>query len=247
MRFVFTPRCLLSNTGFVLGLICSAVLISSTTLPVSLRAEPVAHPTKPVASPLEPAESIKHFQLDAGLQIELAACEPAVVDPIAIRFDEDGRLWVVEMRDYPNGPKPGEAPLSRICPLVDADGDGRYESSQVFADELLFPTGLQPWQGGLIVTLAGQVVYLKDTDSDGRADLKEVWFQGFAAENPQLWPTIQDSASTIAFTSPTACVAAWWPIRAARNKNRWRSAAWIFVSIPVAAIARPSRATGSSA
>ncbi len=109
-----------------------------------------------------------------------------MIDPIAIRFDEDGRLWVVEMRDYPNGPKPGAAPLSRICQLFDADGDGRYESSRVFADELLFPTGLQPWQGGLIVTLAGQVVYLKDTDGDGRADLKEVWFQGFTAENPQL-------------------------------------------------------------
>lgn len=154
------------------------MLIGSAGL-ASLRAEPVA-------SPLEPAASLKHFQLDAGLEIELAACEPAVVDPIAIRFDEDGQLWVVEMRDYPNGPKPGEAPLSRVCQLVDADGDGRYESSRVFADELLFPTGLQPWQGGLIVTLAGQVVYLKDTDGDGRADLNEVWFQGFTAENPQL-------------------------------------------------------------
>lgn len=164
------------RTGFVIGLICTAVL---TCLAASLQAEPVA-------SPVEPAESLKHFQLDTGLRIELVACEPAVVDPIAIRFDEDGRLWVVEMRDYPNGPQAGKAPLSRICQLVDADGDGRYETSRVFADELLFPTGLQPWQGGLIVTLAGQVVYLKDTDGDGRADIKEVWFQGFTAENPQL-------------------------------------------------------------
>ena len=51
---------------------------------------------------------------------------------------------------------------------------------------MLFPTGLQPWQGGLIVTLAGEVIYLKDTDGDGRADRREVWFQGFTAENPQL-------------------------------------------------------------
>jgi putative membrane-bound dehydrogenase-like protein len=166
------------RAGFILGLIGSAALIGSAGLE-SVCAEPVA-------SPLEPFESLKHFQLDAGVAIELAACEPAVVDPIAMRFDEDGRLWVVEMRDYPNGPTQGKAPLSRICQLIDIDGDGRYESSQVFADELLFPTGLQPWQGGLIVTLAGQVVYLKDTDGDGRADSKEVWFQGFTAENPQL-------------------------------------------------------------
>jgi putative membrane-bound dehydrogenase-like protein len=139
-----------------------------------------------IASPLAPRESLAHFQVDAGLAVELVACEPEVIDPIAIRFDEDGRLWVVEMRDYPNGPKPGEQPGSKIRILSDGDGDGRYETSQVFAEHLLFPTGLQPWRGGVIVTLAGQVVYMKDSDGDGRADRQEVWFRGFAAENPQL-------------------------------------------------------------
>src|SRR5687767_9998543 len=57
-----------------------------------------------IASPLSPDEAVKHFQLaDASLKIELAAAEPEVVDPVAIRFDEDGRMWVVEMRDYPLG------------------------------------------------------------------------------------------------------------------------------------------------
>lgn len=138
------------------------------------------------ASPLEPAEALAQFELEAGLAIELAACEPAVVDPIAVRFDEDGRMWVVEMRDYPHGPEKGQPPLSRISILTDADGDGRFESSRVFAEELLFPTGLQPWQGGAIVTLAGEVAYFKDTDGDGRADRRETWFRGFAEENPQL-------------------------------------------------------------
>ncbi len=139
-----------------------------------------------VQSPVEPGQTLSRFQLDAGLKIELVACEPEVVDPIAIRFDEDGRLWVVEMRDYPHGAPEGQPPLSKIRVLSDADGDGRYETSRVFAEELLFPTGLQPWQGGIIVTLAGEVAYLKDTDGDGRADLHETWYRGFAQENPQL-------------------------------------------------------------
>lgn len=139
-----------------------------------------------VKSPLAPAEALKQFQLDPGLTIELVASEPEVIDPVAIRFDEDGRLWVVEMRDYPHGPPEGQPPLSTIRVLEDRDGDGRYETSRLFAEQLLFPTGLQPWQGGLIVTLAEQVVYLKDTDGDGRADQRDVWYQGFVAENPQL-------------------------------------------------------------
>ncbi len=143
-------------------------------------------PAADIHSPLEPLESLQHFQVDAALAVELVACEPEVIDPIAIRFDEDGRLWVVEMRDYPHGPKPGEPPLSKIRVLTDTDLDGRFETSRVFADKLLFPTGLQPWLGGVIVTLAGQVLYLKDTDGDGTADLREEWFRGFAAENPQL-------------------------------------------------------------
>ena len=139
-----------------------------------------------VPSPLEPPDTLSRFQLDDGLKIELVACEPQVVDPVAIRFDEDGRLWVVEMRDYPHGPDEGQPPLSKIRLLADQDGDGRYETSQVFAEDLLFPTGVQPWQGGVIVTLAGEVAYLKDTDGDGRADVRETWYRGFTQENPQL-------------------------------------------------------------
>ncbi len=124
-----------------------------------------------IKSPLEPKDSLRHFQLDPGLKIELAAAEPEVVDPVAIRFDEHGRMWVVEMRDYPHGPAEGEAPLSRIRVLEDRDGDGYFETATTFADKLLFATGVQPWKGGAIVTLAGRVAYMKDTDGDGRADL----------------------------------------------------------------------------
>src|SRR5262245_34740828 len=147
-----------------------------------------------VASPLSPADAQKAFVLaDSNLKIELAAAEPEVIDPVAIRFDEDGRMWVVEMRDYPLGnpsnvsgnPSGGE-PLSRIRVLEDKDADGRFESSTTFADKLLFVTGLQPWKGGVFVTLSGRLAYMKDTDSDGRADLDETWFEGFAELNSQL-------------------------------------------------------------
>lgn len=140
----------------------------------------------PVKSPLSPEESLKHFQLAPGLKIELVAAEPEVIDPVSIAFDENGTLWAVEMTDYPNGPQPGQPPLSRITALQDRDGDGRYETSKVFADKLLFATGIQPWKGGVIVTMAGEVAWFHDSDGDGVADIRNTWFKGFAVDNPQL-------------------------------------------------------------
>jgi putative membrane-bound dehydrogenase-like protein len=135
---------------------------------------------------LSAEESLKSFRLDAGLKIEIVAAEPEVVSPVAIAFDEEGRLWVVEMSDYPNGPTPGEPPKSRIKLLEDRDADGRFETAHIFAEKLLFATGVQPWRGGVIVTLAGEIAYFKDTGGDHRADLRETWYRGFVQENPQL-------------------------------------------------------------
>ncbi len=138
------------------------------------------------AGPRSPEDAIQEMQLTEGLRLELVASEPEVVDPVAIRFGADGRLWVVEMRDYPHGPAEGEKPKSRIKVLRDTDGDRRYETAQVFADELLFVTGVQPWRDGLIATMSGKVVFLKDTDDDGKADHMETWYEGFAEANTQL-------------------------------------------------------------
>src|SRR5262245_27294235 len=140
-----------------------------------------------VASPLSPADAQQAFVLaDSSLKIELAAAEPEVIDPVAVRCDEDGRLWVVEMRDYPLGNPSGGEPLSRIRVLEDKDGDGRFDTATTFADKLLFVTGLQPWKGGVFVTRSGALAYMKDTDGDGRADVDEIWFTGFAELNSQL-------------------------------------------------------------
>jgi putative membrane-bound dehydrogenase-like protein len=137
-------------------------------------------------SPVTPEESLQHFQLDPELKIEIVAAEPEIVDPVAVAFDADGSLWVVEMRDYPHGPKPGEKPQSAIKHLFDKDGDGRYETATTFADELLFATGVLPYRDGLIVTLAGQIAFFADRDGDGKAEFRETWFSGFAQENSQL-------------------------------------------------------------
>lgn len=138
------------------------------------------------AGPLSPQDSLAAFQIHPDVRIELAASEPQVIDPVAVRFDEDGRMWVVEMRDYPHGPAAGEKPKSRIKRLEDRDGDGFFETATIFADELLFATELQPWRGGVIATLAGQVAWLPDENRDGQADKIETWYTGFAQENSQL-------------------------------------------------------------
>jgi putative membrane-bound dehydrogenase-like protein len=156
-----------------------AALALVVALPIAVLA---ADPPKPpeVRSPLSPKDAQKLFRLPTGLRIELVASEPQIESPVAMAFDEDGRLWVVEMRDYPHGPKSGEKPQGRIKILEDKDGDGFYETATIFADNLLFANGLMPWKGGVVVTMAPQIVYF---DKDGK---KEVLYEGFTAGNPQL-------------------------------------------------------------
>src|SRR5262245_38829259 len=114
-----------------------------------------------------PAEELASFRLPPGFAIELAACEPEVRDPHSAAWDERGRLWVTEMPDYPAGP-----PGGRVRRLEDRDGDGRYETSLVFAEDLPFPTSALPFRGGVLVSAAPDILYLEDTDGDGRADLR---------------------------------------------------------------------------
>ena len=134
-------------------------------------------------SPVAPADSLKWLETQAGFRVELVAAEPQVVDPVSMQIDEQGRIWVVEMRDYPTE---DDSPKSRIVVLQDNDQDGFYESSKVFADKLRFATGVQPWQNGALVTVQGQLLMLRDTDGDLQADTQEVWLEGFASGNPQL-------------------------------------------------------------
>jgi putative membrane-bound dehydrogenase-like protein len=129
--------------------------------------------------PLEPADALKAFQIVEGFKVELFAAEPEVVDPVEITFDENGNAYVAEMLDYPFDPAEGVPPRSRIRFLEDTDADGRIDRATIFADQLLQVTSVLPWKGGVLATSAPDILYLKDTDGDHKADLREVWFTGF--------------------------------------------------------------------
>jgi putative membrane-bound dehydrogenase-like protein len=167
----------------MIKLLLAVTLTLSCCLPLPAADKPSG---KPVASPVSAFDSLQHFETHPDVTLELIAAEPQVIDPVAIAFDESERLWVVEMRDYPNGPAKGELPRSRIKILRDNDGDGYYETATVFVDNLLFVTGVLPYKGGVIVTHSGEITYMRDTSGNDRVDTRETWFHGFAEQNPQL-------------------------------------------------------------
>jgi putative membrane-bound dehydrogenase-like protein len=135
--------------------------------------------------PLSPEESLKRIRLRPGFRIELAAAEPLVHDPVNFEWGADGKLWVVEMLDYPMGMDGKGKPGGKVRFLEDADGDGRYDRSTVFLEGLNFPTGVLPWRKGVLVSAAPEVFYAEDTDGDGRADLRKVLLSGFGLGNQQ--------------------------------------------------------------
>src|SRR6185436_10265756 len=106
-------------------------------------------PPREIKSPLTPEQAVAEFKLQPGLKVELVAAEPEVQSPVAAAFDEQGRLFVVEMLDYPNFDKT-KPPQGRIKMLEDKDGDGRFETATVYAEGLLMAQGLHPWKGGLL-------------------------------------------------------------------------------------------------
>src|SRR5947209_742047 len=129
--------------------------------------------------PLTSEESLRYLKTEPGLRVELVASEPMVVDPVAVAWDEKGRMYVVEDRGYPVGPGKGQPPAGQIVLLEDTHGDGKYDKRTVFAAGLTFPNGVMPWNGGVYVTCAPYLYYFKDTNHDGKADIKQVVFNGF--------------------------------------------------------------------
>src|SRR5688572_609040 len=99
----------------------------------------------PRVPPTEATNAVKTFRIKPGLRLELVAAEPLVVSPVAMAFDENGRLFVVEMRDYSER-RPER--LGRIRLLEDTDGDGRFDQSSVYADNFPWPTAVICYDGG---------------------------------------------------------------------------------------------------
>ena len=159
------------------------ILLSGLFLSLSLAASAadleVSDQDLPRVPPTEPDKALATFQIKKGFRLELVAAEPLVVDPIAMSFDEDGRLFVVEMRDYSER-RPER--LGRIRRLEDTDGDGRFDKSTVYVDNLPWPTAVFCYAGGVFVGATPDILYCKDTSGDGVADVREVVFTGFAGD-----------------------------------------------------------------
>jgi putative membrane-bound dehydrogenase-like protein len=197
MKFVRSKRSSRSIRG------CTLCCLTCLFLPVQAAAQrdprlsapaTSAVTTLPSVPPKTPAEEAASFQVQDGFRMELIAAEPLVTSPVAMAYDENGRAYVCEMRDYPytdkanhkpNQVNPTDAPIGRVTLLEDRDGDGRFDHSVIFADGLSWPTGVACWKGGVLVAATPDIWYFRDTDGDGRADLRRQLFTGFTKLNVQ--------------------------------------------------------------
>ncbi|GLR18431.1 hypothetical protein GCM10007940_30470 [Portibacter lacus] len=136
-----------------------------------------------IQNPLTPEESQKHIQLPKGFTAELFAAEPNIINPIAMTWDERGRLWVVQSMDYPHELE-NEVGGDRITICEDTDGDGKADKFTDFATKQSLTTGIVKVKNGVIVSKAPNMVYLSDLDGDDVMDQEEILFGGFG-----IWDT----------------------------------------------------------
>lgn len=167
-RFVTVP----------LGIVLLPLHFFTTALKIAAAEPTVTSNDMPRFPVVEPKDAVKTIQVKKGFHVELAASEPNTASPVALAFDERERMYVVEMIDYSE--RREESPhLGRIRLLEDTDGDGVYDQSTVFADNLPWPTAVFCYHGGIFVGATPDILYLKDTNGDGKADEREVVFTGF--------------------------------------------------------------------
>lgn len=130
----------------------------------------------------DPKAELAAMLVDPNLEVNLYASDPAITKPIHMNFDEKGRLWVATSEVYPQI-LPGETANDKVVVLEDKDGDGVAETSTVFADNLLIPTGILPGDGGVYVANSTDLIHLSDSDGDGKADKRRMVLSGFGTED----------------------------------------------------------------
>ena len=175
-------RLLPENTWRASAILLSSAIVLSIGSLLIIGGCATSPPDRYPSEPLSTQASIDSFQIAPGFRVEVFATEPQVYDPVDVAFDAYGRAYAVELRDFPYETDSTEG-RSRIRLLEDTDGDGRVDTSAVFAEGLTEATSVLPWKGGVLVTAAPNILYLKDTDGDRRADQREVLFSGFYTDN----------------------------------------------------------------
>ena len=140
--------------------------------------------------PLTPEESKKFIQIPVGFKLELFASEPDITNPISMAWDEKGRLWVIETVDYPNTVRnEGGSGDDQIKICEDTNGDGRADKFTIFADNLNIPTSMVFVNGGVLISQAPEFIFLKDTDGDDVADIREVVMEGWGTYDTHAGPS----------------------------------------------------------
>jgi len=129
--------------------------------------------------PLSPEDSMKLAQVPVGFELSLFASEPDIVNPIFVNWDSKGRAFIIQTTDYPNNLHSGNLGSDKIIIAEDRDKDGRAERFTTFADKLSIPTSLVFANGGVICTNCSEILFLKDTNGDDKADVREVLISGF--------------------------------------------------------------------
>lgn len=147
-------------------------------------------PFDKMQKPLDPSESMKHMVTPVDFEVQLFASEPDLGGkPIAMNWDERGRLWVCVTVDYPNNKQPEGQGHDKIVICEDTKGTGRADKFTVFADRLSLPTSLIFWRGGVIVHQPPQTLFLKDTNGDDVADERYVLYTGWHTDDTHAGPS----------------------------------------------------------
>ncbi len=169
---------------------------------------------------LSPEQSLQAFRLAPGFRIQCVAHEPMVESPVAMSWDRQGRLYVVEMRGYMNDVDAAgeDQPLGRIKRLEDLDGDGLMDRATVFVDHLLMPRSVTAFGDGALVAEPPRLLYYHDTDNDGVAERSEVVAENFGTRGGQP----EHMANSLTYCQDNWLWAAGYP-----QRLRWQNGQFI--------------------